>query len=73
MASGHVNRTSRPNTWLLRPALRREDFPCQPGAVHTWHILSVNGRPDPGQLPEVVRTRFGQLEPFDRRPISVIL
>src|SRR6476619_3897390 len=37
MASGHVNRTNRPNTWLHRPALRREDSPCQLGAVHTWH------------------------------------
>jgi hypothetical protein len=37
MASGHVNRTNRPNTWLHRPSLRREDSPCQPGAVHTWH------------------------------------
>ena len=36
MASGHVNRTQRPNTWLHRPTLRREDFPCQLGAVHTW-------------------------------------
>lgn len=23
MASGHVNRTNRPNTWLLRPLLQR--------------------------------------------------
>ena len=37
MASGHVNRTNRPNTWLHRPAMQREDFPCQPGAVHTIH------------------------------------
>src|SRR5262249_51707314 len=36
MASGHVNRINRPNTWLHRPAKRREVFPCQPGAVHTW-------------------------------------
>ena len=36
MASGHVNRTQRPNTWLHRPTLRREDSPCRPGAVHTW-------------------------------------
>ena len=36
MASGHVNRTQRPNTWLHRPSLRREASPCQPGAVHTW-------------------------------------
>src|SRR5258707_7401310 len=33
MASGHVNRIYRPNTWLHRPSLRREDFSCQPGAV----------------------------------------
>ena len=31
MASGHVNRTNRPNTWLHRPATQREDFPCQLG------------------------------------------
>jgi hypothetical protein len=37
MASGHVNRTERPNTWQHRPSLRREDSSCQPGAVHTWH------------------------------------
>jgi hypothetical protein len=37
MASGHVNRIYRPNTWQHRPSLRREDFSCQPGAVHTWH------------------------------------
>ena len=30
------NRTNRPNTWLHRPATRREDSPCQLGAVHTW-------------------------------------
>jgi hypothetical protein len=35
-----VNRIYRPNTWLHRPSLRREDFSCQPGAVHTWHIAS---------------------------------
>ena len=26
MASGHVNRANRPNTWLHRPSLRREVF-----------------------------------------------
>jgi hypothetical protein len=31
-----VSRANRPNTWLLRPILRREDSSCQPGAVHTW-------------------------------------
>ena len=44
MASGHVNRTNRPNTWLHRPSLQREDFPCQLGAVHTWHISDMLGR-----------------------------
>src|SRR5229473_5675168 len=42
MASGHVNRTKRPNTWLHRPSLRREDFSCQPGAVHTWHKTDID-------------------------------
>ena len=41
MASGHVNRIKRPNTWLHRPMLQnREESSCQPGAVHTWHIAS---------------------------------
>jgi len=47
MASGHVNRTQRPNTWLHRPSLRREDSPCQLGAVHTWPLadtLATDGR-----------------------------
>ena len=41
MASGHVNRANRPNTWLHRPALQREEKPCQQGAVHTWHNSEV--------------------------------
>jgi hypothetical protein len=41
MASGHVNRTQRPNTWLHRPTLRREDSPCQLGAVHTWPLAPL--------------------------------
>jgi hypothetical protein len=41
MASGHANRANRPNTWLHRPATRREVFTCQPGAVHTWHICNM--------------------------------
>ena len=32
MASGHVNRTKRPNTWLHRPVCAREESPCQLGA-----------------------------------------
>src|SRR6266508_4424896 len=41
MASGHVNRTNRPNTWLHRPACKREEKPCQLGAVHTWHECDI--------------------------------
>ena len=44
MASGHVNRTQRPNTWQHRPSLRREESPCQSGAVHTWHLTDVARR-----------------------------
>src|SRR6266849_6741692 len=39
MASGHVNRINRPNTWMHRPTLRREEIPCQPGAVHMCRFL----------------------------------
>ena len=42
MASGHVNRISRPNTWLHRTMLLREVLTCQPGAVHTWHIADID-------------------------------
>jgi hypothetical protein len=42
MAGGHVNRVNRPNTWLHRPAMRRKDFPCQLGAVHTWRKAAVS-------------------------------
>ena len=31
----------RPNTWLHRPAPRREVLTCQPGAVHTWHKADI--------------------------------
>jgi len=41
MASGHARRINRPNTWPLRPGLRREESPCQHGAVHTWHFFAV--------------------------------
>jgi hypothetical protein len=44
MASGHVNRSKRPNTWLHRPACGREESPCQLGAVHTWHIAAQGRR-----------------------------
>jgi hypothetical protein len=41
MASGHVYRANRPNTWPLRPMLQSEDSSCQPGAVHTWPFAEV--------------------------------
>src|ERR1700730_505222 len=31
---------NRPNTWPHRPACKREENPCQLGAVHTWHIAT---------------------------------
>src|SRR5712671_2567819 len=46
MASGHVNRIKRPNTWLHRPMLQnREESSCQTGAVHTWHTSLFTERP----------------------------
>ena len=45
MASGHVNRIKRPNTWLQRPMLQnREESSCQTGAVHTWQIVLKNSK-----------------------------
>ena len=41
MASGHVNRINRPNTWLLRLDVRRAESPCQRGAVHTCERLRM--------------------------------
>jgi hypothetical protein len=32
---------NRPNTLLHRPACKREEKPCQLGAVHTWHKAAV--------------------------------
>jgi hypothetical protein len=40
MASGHMNRINRPNTWLPDQCCTREESPCQLGAVHTWHLAS---------------------------------
>src|SRR5262249_51073273 len=37
MASGHVSRANRPNTWLHRPALHVKKTLANRGAVHTWH------------------------------------
>src|SRR6266404_3641747 len=39
-----VCRANRPNTWLHRPACKREENPCQLGAVHTWHEADLPAR-----------------------------
>jgi hypothetical protein len=43
--TARVNRTQRPNTWLHRPSLQRDDSHCQPGAVHIWHEAADLGCP----------------------------
>jgi hypothetical protein len=58
MASGHVNRTQRPNTWLHRPTLQREDSSCQLGAVHTWPFATNCASPLYWSLP-VAQQTFG--------------
>ena len=50
MASGHANRANRPNTWLHRPAKRREESSCQPGVRRSYVRLDLpsvrrQGRP----------------------------
>ena len=59
MASGHVNRANRPNTWPLRPTPQSEDSPCQPGAVHTWPIA-------PHQLTTQLGHREGQRQSVNK-------
>ena len=52
MASGHVNRTERPNTWLHRPMLQNvkkalaNTEPSTHGTFRTWRsslVMSVIG------------------------------
>ena len=44
MASGHVNRTNKAEHMAApHRYLRREDFPCQFGAVHTWPDADLTG------------------------------
>jgi hypothetical protein len=43
MASGHVSRIKRPNTWLHRPMLQNvKKALANPGAVHTWHLADTS-------------------------------
>jgi hypothetical protein len=62
MASGHVNRINRPNTWLHRPALQREENPCQPGAVHTWHLANIEPASSNVSLWQIVLKNSDSLE-----------
>jgi hypothetical protein len=57
MASGHANRTNRPNTWPHRLNLRREESPCQLGAVHTWHYPELRRDAVSGRVLKVLRAR----------------
>jgi hypothetical protein len=41
MASGHMNRTQKAEHMAAPTSLRREESPCQLGAVHTWHKAAV--------------------------------
>src|SRR5262245_53508500 len=37
MASGHVSRTRRPHTWLLRPDCDLQKVLANKAPFHTWH------------------------------------
>jgi hypothetical protein len=69
MASGHVYRTERPNTWPHRPMLLSEDSSCQSRAVHTWPIATeidvrfhVGERPQSGRV--VLKLSFVVRDPM---------
>jgi hypothetical protein len=65
MASGHVNRADRPNTWLLRPSLLREDIPCHPEvAVGTEITLRPPHRTRRALLTHRAPTLDGDEEPL---------
>ena len=43
MASGHVNRIQKAEHMAAPTnAAKREEIPCQPGAVHTWPKADVS-------------------------------
>jgi hypothetical protein len=45
MASGHVNRTNRPNTWLHRPTCLREENPANSEpSTHGTGVPNTNVR-----------------------------
>src|SRR5262245_44568377 len=81
MASGLVRRANRPNTWLHRPACKREENPCQLGAAHTWHLAPFEESGDgclrtPRILfflmaAQAIRPFPGFLLPWSRPPASL--
>src|SRR5215472_3204499 len=71
MASGHINRANRPNTWLHRPACRREEKPCQLGAVHTWHKADKSRRLAIWPLLGAERTSGKPVRTADRKALEL--
>jgi hypothetical protein len=60
MASGHVNRKNKAEHMAApHRYLRRDDSPCQFGAVHTWSLAADETCPLPRQLPGVYWTLDG--------------
>jgi hypothetical protein len=58
MASGHVNRINRPNTWLHRPAKRRDDFPANPEpSTHGSTVMSHQEKIVSGSVLRCSRSR----------------
>jgi len=57
MASGLVRRANRPNTWLHRPACRREENPCQLGAALLEVKRTLGSRR--GHVDRALMTPFG--------------
>src|SRR5262245_48468033 len=70
MASGRVCRANRPNTWLHRPSLPREDSPCQPGAVHTWPKADIRPNLSPCPLSDVPPGNSPRLSRLDTRALD---
>ena len=61
MASGHVNRTQQAEHMAAPTSVQREDFPCQPGAVHTWHLAAVDRISTKGWKAAIRSSRLNEL------------
>ena len=82
MASGHVNRIYRPNTWLHRPMLtvhtwHETDMPKYLGDVRCWvnsgkHLLSLSFSGfDPKRTSTLLGARF-RLEGYDNSRVRLL-